>query len=145
MFTGLLFHMILHVLRTVLLSGFQRSLDAGKFCGSGRHSKHNCLQGQANFTGLEHGKLSLLLTPVSGFFSSRFRYYFVLALNSFKPPGVCPLYVCIAPPVWSKFLQKATTIGCPPNFPKLLPQLWGIPKPQYFITLLLGKYQTYFW
>ena len=40
---------------------------------------------------------------------------------------------------------KATKVGSPPNFPKLMSQLWGIPQPQYFVTSLLEPYQTYFW
>ena len=38
---------------------------------------------------------------------------------------------------------KATKVGSPPNFPKLMSQLWGIP--QYFVTSLLEPHQTYFW
>ena len=40
---------------------------------------------------------------------------------------------------------KATKVGSTPNFPKLTSQLWGIPQPQYFITLLLDPHWTYFW
>ena len=39
---------------------------------------------------------------------------------------------------------KATKVGSPPNFPKLMPKLWGIPQPQYFVTSLLEPHQTYF-
>ena len=40
---------------------------------------------------------------------------------------------------------KATKVGSPPNFSKLISQLWGIPQPQYSITLLLDPHWTYFW
>ena len=40
---------------------------------------------------------------------------------------------------------KATKVGSPPNFPKLMSQLWGIPQPQYFVTSLLEPHQTHFW
>ena len=44
------------------------------------------------------------------------------------------------------FSGKATKVGSPPKFPKLISQLWGIPQPQYFITLLLLEaHWTYFW
>ena len=47
------------------------------------------------------------------------------------------------------FLEKLPKlIGSPPNFSKLIShmfQLWGIPQPQYFITLLLDLHWTYFW
>ena len=36
-------------------------------------------------------------------------------------------------------------VGSPPNFPKLMSQLLGIPQPQYFVTSLLEPHQTYFW
>ena len=48
----------------------------------------------------------------------------------------------------SWFSGKATEVGSPPNFPKLIShmsQLWGIPQPRYFITLLLDLHWTYFW
>ena len=45
----------------------------------------------------------------------------------------------------SQFSGKATKVGSPPNFPKLISQLWGIPQPQYFITLSLHTHWTYFW
>ena len=45
----------------------------------------------------------------------------------------------------SSFSWKATKVGSPPKFPKLISQLWGIPQPQYFITLLLEGHWTYFW
>ena len=48
----------------------------------------------------------------------------------------------------SWFSGKATKVGSPPNFSKLIShmsQLWGIPQPQYFITLLLDLHWTYFW
>ena len=45
----------------------------------------------------------------------------------------------------SQFSGKSTKVGSPPNFPKLISQLWGIPQPQYFITLLLDAHWTYFW
>ena len=35
------------------------------------------------------------------------------------------------------FSGKATTVGSPANFPKLISQLWKIPQPPYFISLLL--------
>ena len=41
--------------------------------------------------------------------------------------------------------RKATKVGSPPNFPKLISQLWEIPQPQYFITLSLDPHWTYFW
>ena len=47
--TGPLFQIKLHLLGTVLLSGFQSSLRAGKFHGSGEHSIRNCLQHRDNF------------------------------------------------------------------------------------------------
>ena len=40
---------------------------------------------------------------------------------------------------------KATKVGSPPNFPKRIFQLRGIAQPQYFITLFLDQYWTYFW
>ena len=40
---------------------------------------------------------------------------------------------------------KATKVGSPPNFPKLMSQLWGIPQPQYFVPSILEPHQTYFW
>ena len=43
------------------------------------------------------------------------------------------------------FSWKATKVGSPPNFPKPISQLWGIPQPQYFITFLLDPHWTYFW
>ena len=48
----------------------------------------------------------------------------------------------------SWFSGKATKVGSPPNFSKLIShmsQLWGIPQPQYFITLSLDLHWTYFW
>ena len=45
----------------------------------------------------------------------------------------------------SSFSGKATKVGSPPNFPKLISQLWEIPQPQYFITLSLDPHWTYFW
>ena len=38
---------------------------------------------------------------------------------------------------------KATKVGSPPNFPKLMSQLWGIPQPQYFVTSLLVPHWTH--
>ena len=58
MFTGPLFQIKLHLLNTVLLSGFQSSPGAwnplskaisGNFNRSGRHSKHKYSQERANF------------------------------------------------------------------------------------------------
>ena len=45
---------------------------------------------------------------------------------------------------------KATKVGSPPNFPKLMSQLWGIqlwgiPQRQYFVTSLSEPHWTYFW
>ena len=40
---------------------------------------------------------------------------------------------------------KATKVGNPPYFPKLMSQLWGITQPQYFVTSLLEPHRTYFW
>ena len=40
---------------------------------------------------------------------------------------------------------KATKIGSPPNFPKLISQLRGIPQPQYFVPSLLEPHWTYLW
>ena len=51
----------------------------------------------------------------------------------------------ICPCLGSQFSGKATKVGSPPNFPKLISQLWGIPQSQYFITLLLDPHWTYFW
>ena len=57
MFTGPLFQIKLHLLNPLLLSGFQSFSGAlnplskavrGKFHGSNEHSKHDCLQDQAN-------------------------------------------------------------------------------------------------
>ena len=45
----------------------------------------------------------------------------------------------------SYFSGKATKVGRHPKIPKLISQLWGIPQPQYFITLLLEAHWTYFW
>ena len=42
-------------------------------------------------------------------------------------------------------LWKSYQSWYPPNFPKLISQLWGIPQPQYVITLLLDPHWTYFW
>ena len=42
----------------------------------------------------------------------------------------------------SLFSGKATKLGSPPNFPKLI--WWRICQSQYFITLLLEPYWTYF-
>ena len=44
----------------------------------------------------------------------------------------------------SQFSGKATKVGSPLNFAKLISQLWGIPQSQYFITLLLDPHWTYF-
>ena len=56
MFTGALFQIKLHLLSTILLSGFQSSLRnplsktvPGEFHGSGGQSKRNCLQERADF------------------------------------------------------------------------------------------------
>ena len=40
---------------------------------------------------------------------------------------------------------KATKVGSPPNFPKLISQLRGIPQPQYFVPWLLEPHWTYLW
>ena len=40
---------------------------------------------------------------------------------------------------------KATKVGSPPNFPKLVSQLRGIPQPQYFVPSLLEPHWTYLW
>ena len=45
----------------------------------------------------------------------------------------------------SYFSQKATTVGSPPNFSIHISQLCRIIEPQYFITLSLDSYWTYFW
>ena len=45
----------------------------------------------------------------------------------------------------SLFSWKATSVGSPPNFPKLTSQLSRITQPQYFITSLLDPHWTYFW
>ena len=45
---------------------------------------------------------------------------------------------------WKLIFQKATKVGSPPNFSKLTSQLWGISEPQYYITLSLDSYWTYF-
>ena len=45
----------------------------------------------------------------------------------------------------SYFSGKATKVGSPPDFPKLIYQFWEIPQPQYFITLSLDPHWTYFW
>ena len=42
----------------------------------------------------------------------------------------------------SWFSEKATKVGSPPTFPKLITQLWGIPQPQYFVTSLLEPHWT---
>ena len=39
---------------------------------------------------------------------------------------------------------KATKVGSPPYFPKLISQLRGIPQPQYFVPSLLEPHWTYF-
>ena len=51
------------------------------------------------------------------------------------------------PALQVNFLEKLPqlVLGSPPNFPKLTSQLWRIPQPQYFITLLLHPHWTYFW
>ena len=46
---------------------------------------------------------------------------------------------------WKLIFWKATKVGGPPNFPKLMSQLWGIPQPQFFVTSLLEPHPTYFW
>ena len=51
--------------------------------------------------------------------------------------------ICCFPSSW--FSGKSTRVGSLPNFPKLISQLWEIPQPQYFITLLLDLHWTYFW
>ena len=45
---------------------------------------------------------------------------------------------------WLLLFGKATKVGSPPNFSKLISQLWGIPQLQYFITLSLDPHWTYF-
>ena len=50
--------------------------------------------------------------------------------------------ICFCLASW--FYRKATRVGSPPNFPKLISQLWGIPQPQYVIKLLLDPHWTYF-
>ena len=45
----------------------------------------------------------------------------------------------------SYFSGKATKVGSPPNFPKLISHLWGTLQPQYFVTLFLDPYWTYLW
>ena len=45
----------------------------------------------------------------------------------------------------SYFSGKATKVGSPPNFPKLIAQLWGTLQPQYFVTLFLDPHWTYLW
>ena len=45
----------------------------------------------------------------------------------------------------SQFSGKATKVGSPPKFPKLIFQLWRIPQSQNFITLSLDPHWTYFW
>ena len=53
---------------------------------------------------------------------------------------LCLVKLCIQ---WCGALQW--TRWRSPKFPKLISQLWGIPQPQYFITLLLEAHWTYFW
>ena len=71
MFTGPLFQTNLHLLRTVLLSGFQSSWELwnppskaipGKFLGSGGHSKRNCVHYRANFHSSRAWQIVLVLT-----------------------------------------------------------------------------------
>ena len=40
---------------------------------------------------------------------------------------------------------KATKVGSPPSFPKLISQLRGIPQPQYFVPSLSEPHWTYLW
>ena len=40
---------------------------------------------------------------------------------------------------------KATKVGSPPNFPKLISQLRGIPQSQYFVPSLLEPHWAYLW
>ena len=35
--------------------------------------------------------------------------------------------------------RKSYEVGSPPNFPKLISQLWRIPQAQYFVTLLWAR------
>ena len=58
-------------------------------------------------------------------------------------PSYLKQFICSC--LVSYFSGKATTVGSPPNFPKLISQLWGIRQPQYFITLLLDVHLIYFW
>ena len=61
--------------------------------------------------------------------------------HSYLKQSICS---CLA----SWFSGKATKVGSPSNFSKLIShmsQLWGIPQPQYFITLSLDLHWTYFW
>ena len=45
----------------------------------------------------------------------------------------------------TQFFGKATKVGSPPNFPRLISHLWQIPQQQYFVTLLLDPHWTCFW
>ena len=45
----------------------------------------------------------------------------------------------------SYFSGKATKVGSPPNFPKLISQLWGTLQSQYFVTLFLDSHWTHLW
>ena len=45
----------------------------------------------------------------------------------------------------SYFSGKSTKVGSPPNFSKLISQVWGTLQPQYFVTLFLDPYWTCLW
>ena len=77
MFTGPKFQVKLHLLSTVLLSGFQSSHEfwnslskalPGKFYRSGRHSNHNSLQYQANFDRCQAWQIVLVFNTGIGLF-----------------------------------------------------------------------------
>ena len=46
---------------------------------------------------------------------------------------------------WGTYFEKLFCPWLGRYFSKLISQSWGITEPQYFITLLLDSYQTYFW
>ena len=73
----------------------------------------------------------------------------VTALTSWRPPVMLvqwrPYREVMLEKCKNYVQMEATKVGSPPNCPKLISQLRGIPQPQYFVPSLLEPYWTYLW
>ena len=63
--------------------------------------------------------------------------------KTWEKPWILSFPNCGNPEV--NFLEKVSQLVASKIFQKLISQLWGIPQPQYFITLLSRPHWTYFW